>query len=285
MANTNISNDLAPVISKDYVSKISANVNELQELLGVMDLIPMNAGSVINVYKMEAGDVASQVEEGEEIGLTKVSRTKVKAIDLVLEKYRKVTGAETIQRVGKDLAINGTDEKLVGVVQSQIKKTFYETLKEGTGVATGKSLQSALSNVWAQLIKRYKDETVTPIYFVSTDDIAEYLGNKEVTLQTAYGFTYLQNFLGLGDVVVSPELEKGVVYGTAKENIAGAYIPANTGDVADTFGLTSDTTGLVGMVHTSRTDNATIETLMMCGVKFFVEFVDGVIKGSINAGA
>ena len=78
-------------------------------------------------------------------------------------------------------------------------------MKEGTGTATGKTLQSALSAVWGELVKHYKDETVTPIYFVSTDDIAEYLGSKEITLQTAYGFTYLNNFLGLGDVIVSPE--------------------------------------------------------------------------------
>ena len=51
-------------------------------------------------------------------------------------------------------------------------------LKEGTGTATGKTLQSALSAVWGELVKHYKDETVTPIYFVSTDDIAEYLGSK-----------------------------------------------------------------------------------------------------------
>lgn len=173
---------------------------------------------------------------------------------------------------------------MVGVIQGQIKKTFYSTLKEGTGTATGKTLQSTLSAVWGELSKRYKDETMTPIYFVSTDDVAEYLGSKEITLQTAYGFTYLKDFLGLGDVIVSPELEKGTVYGTAKENIAGAYIPTNNGDVADTFGLTSDTTGLVGMVHTSKTDNATIETLLMCGVKFFVEYVDGVFKGTITPG-
>lgn len=38
------------------------------------------------------------------------------------------------------------------------------------------------------------------------------------------------------------------------------------------------------MVHTSKTDNATIETLLMCGVKFFVEYVDGVFKGTITPG-
>ena len=282
--NTTVTTDLEPGISIDYTSRISSNINELQDLLGVTELTPMSSGTTIKIYKMEIGTVAPQVGEGETIGLTKVARKKVKDIDLVLEKYRKSTTAEAIQRSGRNIAINQTDEKMVGVIQGQIKKTFYSTLKEGTGTATGKTLQSALSAVWGELVKHYKDETVTPIYFVSTDDIAEYLGSKEITLQTAYGFTYLKNFLGLGDVIVSPELEKGTVYGTAKENIAGAYIPTNNGDVADTFGLTSDTTGLVGMVHTSKTDNATIETLLMCGVKFFVEYVDGVFKGTITPG-
>ena len=259
--NTTVTTDLEPGISIDYTSRISSNINELQDLLGVTELTPMSSGTTIKIYKMEVGTVAPQVGEGETIGLTKVTRKKVKDIDLVLEKYRKSTTAEAIQRSGRNIAINQTDEKMVGVIQGQIKKTFYSTLKEGTGTATGKTLQSALSAVWGELVKHYKDETVTPIYFVSTED-----------------------FLGLGDVIVSPELEKGTVYGTAKENIAGAYIPTNNGDVADTFGLTSDTTGLVGMVHTSKTDNATIETLLMCGVKFFVEYVDGVFKGTITLG-
>lgn len=240
--NTTVTTDLEPGISIDYTSRISSNINELQDLLGVTELTPMSSGTTIKIYKMEVGTVAPQVGEGETIGLTKVTRKKVKDIDLVLEKYRKSTTAEAIQRSGRNIAINQTDEKMVGVIQGQIKKTFYSTLKEGTGTATGKTLQSALSAVWGELVKHYKDETV------------------------------------------SPELEKGTVYGTAKENIAGAYIPTNNGDVADTFGLTSDTTGLVGMVHTSKTDNATIETLLMCGVKFFVEYVDGVFKGTITPG-
>ena len=171
--NTTVTTDLEPGISIDYTSRISSNINELQDLLGVTELTPMSSGTTIKIYKMEVGTVAPQVGEGETIGLTKVTRKKVKDIDLVLEKYRKSTTAEAIQRSGRNIAINQTDEKMVGVIQGQIKKTFYSTLKEGTGTATGKTLQSALSAVWGELVKHYKDETVTPIYFVSTDDIAE----------------------------------------------------------------------------------------------------------------
>lgn len=279
---TIVTTDLEPAISIDHTSRINSNINELQTLLGVTELTPMSAGTTIKIYKTAVGTIAPQVGEGETIGLTNVTRKKIKEIELKLEKYRKSTTAEAIQRAGRAIAINQTDEKFIGKIQGEIKKTFYVTLKTAEGTTTGKTLQSALSAAWGALVKYYKDETVTPIYFVSSDDIAEYLGQKEVTLQTACGFTYLQNFLGLGTVVISPELEKGAVYATAKENINGAYIPTNDGDVANTFSLTSDTTGLVGMTHTAKTDNATIETLVMCGVKFFIEDASGVFKSTIS---
>lgn len=57
-----------------------------------------------------------------------------------------------------------------------------------------------------------------------------------------------------------------------------------SGDVAQTFSLTADETGLIGMVHAMVTENATVDTLMMSCVKFFPEFADGVFIGTI-AGA
>ena len=88
----------------------------------------------------------------------------------------------------------------------------------------------------------------------------------------------MENFLGLGTAVVTPELAAGTAYATAKENLNGAYIPASGGDVANAFGLTTDETGLVGMTHEPSTTNASITTLVLSGVTFFPEMTDGVIK-------
>ena len=82
-----------------------------------------------------------------------------------------------------------------------------------------------------------------------------------------------------------PSLTKGKVIGTAKENLHGAYVPANGGDVARTFGLTSDETGLVGITHSAITSNATVDTLVMSGVVFYPELLDGVIVGTISTSA
>lgn len=277
--------DLEPAISIDCVSKINGNIDELREVLGISEMEPMSAGTTIKIYKMEQTNTPEQVAEGETIKLTKVERKLARTVELILKKFRRSTTAEAIQKVGKDIAINRTDEKLISNIQKGIKQDFYGVMGAGTGKAAGATLQATLAAVWGAIKKFYEDEDATPIYFVSSEDVAEYLGTAQVTLQQAFGMSYIKDFLGLGTVVVSPALAKGKVIGTAKENLHGAYIPANTGDVATTFGLTSDATGLVGMKHYTTDDSASVGTLVMSGVIFYPEMLDGVIVGTIGTDA
>ncbi|MFQ6792911.1 MAG: hypothetical protein ACLRT4_09025 [Thomasclavelia sp.] len=276
------SSDIEPAISIDFTSRLNSNITELQTLLGVTDMTPMSSGTVIKMYKMVQVNTPEQVGEGETIKLTKFERKAVKQIELTLKKYRKSTTAEAIQKFGRSRAINDSDALLVSGIQKEIKGSFYDSLKNATGSATGSNLQSTLAAVWGAIKQQYKDTDATPIYFVSTADVADYLGNAQINLQTAFGFTYIENFLGLGTVVITPELDAGEVYGTAKENINGAYVPATSGDVAQTFGLTGDATGLVGMTHQIKGDNATVETIAFSGVVFYPEITDGIIKGTID---
>ena len=278
---TTVSADLAPAISVDFTSRIAQNIVELQERLGITDLIPMAAGTDIKIYKWAVGELAAQVGEGEEIGLTNVKRTLANTITLDLDKYRRNTTAEAIQKVGRDIAINQSDEKLVQKVQKGIKGSLYTVLKAGSGSATGTNLQIVLANLWAKLQEYYEDEDVTPVYFVNQQDVADYLGTAQITMQTAFGFTYIENFLGLGTAIVSPQVTVKKPIATAKENLRGAYVPMS-GDVAQTFNLTADSTGLVGMTHSTKTGNATVDTLLMSCVKFFPEFQDGVFVGTIS---
>ena len=245
-------------------------------------MIPMANGTVINIYKMVQTNTPDQVGEGETINLTQIKQEKAKTIELDLQKFRKATTAEAIQRSGRTLAVNRTDEKLLSGIQSGIKKAFYELLETGTGSATGSNLQSTLSACWGAIKKFYEDMDATPVYFVSSDDVADYLGNASISMQTAFGMSYIEDFLGLGTVVVTPTLTQGKVIATAKENLNGAYVPASSGDVAQAFNLTGDATGMVGMTHYVVGSNATLETLAMAGVVFYPELLDGVIIGTID---
>ena len=258
--------------------------NADRQFLGVSELVPMATGTDIKIYEMTKDNAPSQVAEGVTIPLTEIKRKLKTTISITLDKYRKNTTAKAIQKVGRSMAVNQTDDKLISEIQKDVKKAFYTALATGTGTATGTSLQPTLANLWAKLQARYDDMDVSPIFFINPQDVADYLGTAQLTMQTAFGFTYIENFLGLGTAIISPQVTAKTIYATAKENLNGVYVPVS-GDVAQTFGLTFDTTGTIGMTHQMKTDNATIDTLIMSCVKFFPEYADGVFKGTITAEA
>lgn len=280
--NEIVTTDLEPAISIDVTSNLNGNITELQNLLGVTDMQPMSAGTLIKMYSMEQVNTPEQVAEGEVIPLTKIKRKLAKTVELKFNKFRKQTTAEAIQKVGRNIAVNQTDEKLVSGIRKSIKKAFYDVLSSGTGRASGTSLQAALAQAWGGVKKYYEDEDATPIFFVSSDDVADYLSTAQITMQTTFGWTYIESFLGLGTAIITPALAKGKVIATAKENLRGAYVPAGSGDLAQSFNLTADSTGLVGMTHQIATDNASITTLIFCGVIFYPELLDGVVVSTIT---
>ena len=276
--------DLEPAISIDLATRFVDNINELTELLGITQMESMSAGTNVKIYKVTQENKPEQVDEGEIIPLTKVNRKLVRTIELKLMKYRKKTSAEAIQRSGREVAVNITDNEMEKSIRKEIKQDIFGVLAEGEGTATGTTLQKALAAAWAELQKYYNDMDATPIYFVSSEDVADYLGETVVTTQTAFGMSYIENFLGLGRTIISPNVEKGKVIATAQENMRGVYAPASGGNVSDTLGLTSDETGLIGIRHSVDDATAGFSTLMMSGVKFFPEFLDGVIVSTIGGG-
>ena len=172
--NQNQAADFAPAISIDFTSRITDNIQTLQTILGITNMTPMAAGTLIKVYKWKSVTLAEQVAEGEVIPLTKAERILAKTIELTLGKHRRQTTAEAIQKVGRAI-------------------------------------------------------------------------------------------------------------GTAKENLNGAYVPASGGDLAQSFNLTADASGLVGMTHQVNSSNASIDTLLFCSVQFYPEYIDGVFKATIEA--
>ena len=61
--NETVTSDLEPAISVDFTTRLNSNITELQNLLGIVDLEPMSAGTLIKVYKMEQVNTPEQVAE------------------------------------------------------------------------------------------------------------------------------------------------------------------------------------------------------------------------------
>lgn len=280
---TTLAADIAPEISVDHVTRLTTNLAKLFEIIGVTKTKPMASGSLVKVYKWQTS-LETSPEEGLEIPLSKAERVLAATYEIELKKYRANVTAEAIQSRGRARAINEKDAELVKAVQKAIKGSLFTSLNAAEGEADqGATLQEALANAWGACTTYYEDYDVTPVFFVNPMDVAAYLGSANITVQTAFGFSYIENFMGLGTAIIVSGITRNTVIATAAENLNYAYIPANGGDLASAFGLTSDQTGYVGITHHVVPGNATIDTLLMCGGILYAEDASGLFKAEIDA--
>ena len=271
----------------DFVQQFAHNsLAKLIEVLGVTRKIPMMEGTTMYMYET-TGTLANNgaVPEGEIIPLSQYATTKTAVGEITLKKWRKAVSAEAIKKSGYEAAVRDTDAALLRAVHKGVRTDFFTLINgtiTGAATASGVGLQAALAAAWAQLQIKYEDDTAEAVYFVNPVDAGDYLGAANITLQTAFGLNYIENFLGLGTVILTSQVTAGTFVATAKQNIVLYFLTMN-GDIADAFSLTADELGLVGMKSGYQNEErAQIESLVMSGVQFFVEYAAGVVKGTIS---
>ena len=287
MADTKLTTaaDLARVREVDFVERFGESVKKLIEALGITRKIPKQAGTVLKTYKATGTLEDGAVAEGETIPLSKYKTEAIPYGEIKLNKWRKATTAEAIIERSFDQAVSMTTDRMLKDVQKKIRKDFFAFLATGTGTASGVGLQGALAQVWGQLQILFEDDDVQAVYFVNQLDIADYLATAEITTQTAFGFTYIENFLGLGTVILNSSVPRGKVYGTAVDNLVLYYIPVNGADLQEAFSFTADETGYVGIHEQSDYTNLTAFDTVVNGMTLFAERLDGVVVGTVTTAA
>lgn len=269
----------------DFTQRFTHNsLNKLIEVLGVTRKIPMMEGTTMYVYSTSGTLQDGNVGEGEIIPLSQYEVTKTPVGEITLNKWRKAVSAEAVKKSGYQEAVNNTDKKLLKDVQNSIRSNLFGFLNKATGATavSGLGLQATLAEAWGQLQVKFEDDTADAVYFLNPQDISEYLGTASVTTQTAFGMNYIENFLGLGTVIMSSRITKGTFLATAKENFIMYYLTMN-GDIAQAFELTADELGFIGIKSGYQNEErAQIESLVMSGIQFLVEYAEGVIKGTIT---
>lgn len=285
--NLIVASDMKKVREQDFVRQFEhTNLNKLLEVLGVTRKIAMMEGTTLYVYTVEGTLADGAVPEGEIIPLSEYEQTKTAIGEITLNKWRKATSAEAIKKSGLNAAVRDTDAKMLRDVQAKLRSDLFSFMKSpitGQSTASGKDFQSALANAWAQLQIKFEDDSAEPVYFVNPLDIASYLGNASITTQTAFGMNYIEDFLGLGTVIISAQIPQGTFVATAKENFVMYYLTMN-GDIAGAFDLTTDATGYIGINSgTANKERAQVETLVIDGIKILVEYAAGVVKGVLGA--
>ena len=279
--NTITRSDLARAREIDFVTAFGGSITKLMEAIGVTRKVPKQAGTVLKAYKASGTLESGEVAEGATIPLSKYKTEAVALKEITLKKWRKAASAEAIIYRGYDQAVDMLTDEMLRDVQKGVRKDFFDFLATGTGKAEGEGFQGAIAQAWGQLQVLFDDDAVSAVYFLNPLDVAEYLAAAPITMQSAFGMSYVENFLGLGTVILNASVPQGTVYATAKDNLVLYYIPVNGADLGEAFDFTADETGYIGIHEEADYSNMTAADTVVCGMQLFAERLDGVVTASI----
>lgn len=141
----------------------------------------------------------------------------------------------------------------------------------------------AIGKVVAKFQKMKRTATGVAVW-VNTLDVYKYLGAADITLQTAFGFKYLTNFLGADVVFVTSEVPQNVVIATPLNNMIAYYVDPGDSDFAKAgLEFTTDSeTGFIGF-HSEGTYSRMIsDNYAIMGLRLFCEYLDAIAYISVG---
>lgn len=281
MAEQNLTTNLGQALSIDFVNQFGNRMKTLQELLGVQRSLPLAAGTLIKTYTSSVTLSGEAVAPGAVIPLSEVKLEEGPSHELVWDKKRKAVAMEDIQKYGFDRAVTLSDAKFVNEVQKGIRTKLLAQLATGTGAVTGTGLQAVMAKGWAAVTAAFDEDDVEVISFINPFDAGDYLAQANVTVQTAFGMTYLEGFLNNRVVFMSADIPEGTVYTTAANNLVVAHADMTQGEIGQAFDFAKDSTGLIGVTHDVNKQRLTAETITAYGIVLYAERLDGVVVGTI----
>lgn len=278
----------------DFVTRFNDNWDALRTILGIMRPIRKAPGTKLVSYKAEVdGGLkgGSTVAEGDEIPFTKMKVAPVAYGDIEVSKYAKSVTIESVAKYGAEVAVEKTDDAFLVALQNKILGDFYTFLATGTLALTPKTWQQALAQAKGKVLAKFMgmDKDVTEVVgFANIMDFYDYLGDKEITTQTMFGLTYVQNFLGYNTLFLLPDkyVAAGKVIATPVENIDLYYVDPSDSDFAK-LGLNytvKGETNLIGVHVEGDYSRATGDMYAIMGMKLWAEYLDGIAVATVTPG-
>lgn len=269
----------------DFVSRFSQNWDALSAILGITRPIRKAPGTTLTSVKASVTLESGAVDPGEVIPYSKVTYTKAEQEQLTIEKFAKAVTIEEVERYGAAVAVEKSDDAFLNELQNKVLTDFYVFLNGNSSaiVDSGTNFQKALAKARGKVIDKFNKmrKTVTDIVgFANVLDAYDYLGDASVTIQTAFGITYVQNFLGYSTLFLmsEPDVPVGTVMAVPVENIDLYYIDPSDSEFAQ-LGLSytvQGETNLIGFHAQGAYHTAVGESYALMGMKLWAEYADGM---------
>lgn len=283
VANTVVSTDLTAVREIDFVTRFAREIKIFREILGNIRMEKHAPGTKLTVKKAAVTLNTSSVGEGETIPYNAVSYTETDVGTLTWDKQKIGVTMEAISAHGYDAAVQAADDDMLYKLRSKIVNDFFTFAQTGTLTSDIQTydFQSALAEAQAQVQAKWEDMDrgySDIIAFANVKDAYRYLGAAQITTQTAFGMTYIENFLGFSKLFLTSKIPQGKIVATPSQNLILYYVDATANDFnkAGFLFRTDNETNLIG-VHVEgnhNTDVSELSTVMAMGL--FSEYLDGI---------
>lgn len=277
----------------DFVTRFADNWDALRNIMGIMRPIRKAPGTKLVSYKASVDGTlqgGTSVAEGDEIPFTKMKVEPVSYADIEVAKYAKSVTLESVAKYGADVAVEKTDDAFLVALQNKILGEFYTFLGTGTLTLSETTWQRALAMAKGKVLDKFAgmDKDVTEIVgFANILDAYDYLGDKEITVQTVFGLNYVENFLGYRTLFLLPDkyIAQGTVIALPVENIDLYYVDPGDSDFAK-LGLNytvKGETNLIGVHVEGDYSRAAGDMYAIMGMKLWAEYLDGIAVATVGA--
>ena len=265
----------------DFVTSFGRNFQALLDVMGISRAIRKENGSVLRVRTASGTLQSGEVAEGDLVPLSQYEVTEKDFDKIKILKYKKGVTIEAIAEKGYEAAVAMTDEEFRSDLQNVVLNKFYDQLKAGSLVGHETSWQMAVSMAIGRVRDKFetmgRTATGTAVW-VNTLDVYKYLGAAEISMQTAFGMNYVQNFLGADVVFISSQIPEDVVIATPLNNLVAYYVDPSDSEFARA-GLvytTDPTTRFIGFHTQGNYDRVISEMDAIMGLRIFAEYQDAI---------
>ena len=274
----------------DFVTVFNDNWDALRRIMGIMRPIRKTPGTKLVSSKAKVTLQSGAVGEGEEIPYSLAEVVPVAYQDLSIEKYAKAVSIEAVTKWGASVAVQKTDEAFRNELQKNVLARFYTFLNTGALTNVQNTWQMALAMAKGLVLDKFNKmrKTVTNVVgFCNVLDAYEYLGAAGITVQTAFGMTYIENFLGYSTLFLmsDPDIAQGTVIAIPVENIDLYYVDPGDSDFAQ-LGLdytVQGETNLIGFHANGNYNTAVGESFAIMGMTLWAEYLDGIAVVKVEA--
>ena len=273
----------------DFVTRFGDNWDALRNIMGIMRPIRKTPGTQLVSYSASVALESGTVGAGRVIPYSKATLVEAAKSDVTIEKYAKAVPIEDVNLYGAEVAVEKSDDAFLTALQSNVLGKFYTFLNTGSLTGTAATWQAALAKAQGLVLDKFatlQKDVTRVVGFANILDAFDYLGSANVTVQTQFGLSYIENFLGYSVLFLLPatQVPRNRVLATPVENIDLYYVDPSDSEFAR-LGLqytVQGETNLIGFHAQGNYGTAVGESFAIMGMTLWAEYLDGIAKVTIS---